>query len=204
MRDAFTETERARSALWSLDAGADRDSWVRHAMSAKAAGLEFEEFHNWSAGASNYTSEAECRSVWTALNLVASPPRACCTAYNRGKHGVSLVKGVDIVVTDLAYIDVSQLSPTHWTVEPVCGWIIWQHGKRKPAGNLFAHTRELKQFFWASQMADYRLGYVRPKSLKPADWKPTGIPCFAKRIFFDLSLGRNSAMREQCLVCGDP
>lgn len=67
MRDAFTETERARSALWSLDPGTDRDTWVRHAMSAKAAGLDFDDFHNWSAGAGNYKGEAECRSVWRSI-----------------------------------------------------------------------------------------------------------------------------------------
>jgi hypothetical protein len=66
-RDQFTELERARSAFWSLDPGTDRDTWVRHAMSAKAAGLDFEEFHNWSAGAGNYRNEAECRSVWNSI-----------------------------------------------------------------------------------------------------------------------------------------
>ena len=66
-RDQFAELERARSALWSLDPGTDRDSWVRHAMSAKAAGIDFEEFHNWSAGAGNYRNEAECRSVWNGI-----------------------------------------------------------------------------------------------------------------------------------------
>lgn len=67
MRDAFHEIERARSALWSLDPGADRETWVRHAMAAKAAGLGFDDFHNWSEGAGNYQSEAECRSVWKSI-----------------------------------------------------------------------------------------------------------------------------------------
>ena len=67
MRDQFTELERARSALLALDAGSDRETWVRHAMSAKAAGIDFEEFHNWSAGAGNYRNEAECRSVWNSI-----------------------------------------------------------------------------------------------------------------------------------------
>lgn len=67
MRDQFTELERARSALWGLDPGSDRDTWVRYAMGAKAAGLDFEEFHNWSAGAGNYRNEAECRSVWSSI-----------------------------------------------------------------------------------------------------------------------------------------
>lgn len=67
MRDQFTETERARSALWSLDPGTDRDNWVRYAMGAKAAGLTFDDFHNWSAEAGNYKNEAECRSVWNSI-----------------------------------------------------------------------------------------------------------------------------------------
>lgn len=67
MRDRFTETERARSAMWSLDAGTDRDTWVRHAMGIKAAGIGFDDFHNWSAQAGNYKNEAECRSVWYSI-----------------------------------------------------------------------------------------------------------------------------------------
>ena len=66
-RDQFTELERARSAFWSLDPGTDRDTWVRYAMSAKAAGIDFEEFNNWSAGAANYKNETECRSVWNSI-----------------------------------------------------------------------------------------------------------------------------------------
>ncbi|MBK7423577.1 MAG: AAA family ATPase [Propionivibrio sp.] len=65
-RDPFTEIARARSALDSLDPSTDRETWVRLAMSAKAAGLDFDDFHNWSAGAGNYKSEAECRSVWNS------------------------------------------------------------------------------------------------------------------------------------------
>jgi hypothetical protein len=66
-RDPVAEIERARSALMFLDAGTDRDTWVKAGMSAKAAGLDFEDFHNWSAGAGNYGSEAECRSVWQSI-----------------------------------------------------------------------------------------------------------------------------------------
>ena len=67
MRDTFTEVERARSALQSLDAGCDRDTWVRHAMGAKSAGLGFEDFLSWSESASNFKNEAECRSVWNSI-----------------------------------------------------------------------------------------------------------------------------------------
>lgn len=67
MRDPIAEIERARSALWHLDAGTDRETWVKHAMGAKAAGLDFDDFHNWSATAGNYRNEAECRSVWQSI-----------------------------------------------------------------------------------------------------------------------------------------
>ena len=66
-RDDFTEIERARSALWSLDAGTDREEWVRHAMGAKAAGLDFDAWHEWSASAGNYKNEADCRGVWQSI-----------------------------------------------------------------------------------------------------------------------------------------
>ena len=47
MRDNFTELERARSPLFHLDPGTDRETWVRIGMGAKAAGLPFEDFDNW-------------------------------------------------------------------------------------------------------------------------------------------------------------
>lgn len=68
MRDQFTELERARSALWSIDPGCTREEWVRIGMGAKAAGLNFDDFHNWSSEAGNYRNEAECRSVWNSIN----------------------------------------------------------------------------------------------------------------------------------------
>ncbi|MBL8423288.1 MAG: AAA family ATPase [Candidatus Accumulibacter phosphatis] len=61
------EIERARSALGSLDAGTDRETWVKIGMASKAAGLSFEDFHDWSATAGNYGSEADCRSVWSSI-----------------------------------------------------------------------------------------------------------------------------------------
>ena len=67
MRDAFAEPERARSALWHLDAGTDRETWVKTGMAAKAAGLDFDTWHEWSATAGNYRNEADCRSVWQSL-----------------------------------------------------------------------------------------------------------------------------------------
>ncbi len=62
------EIERARSALSAIDPGVDRETWVRVSMAAKAAGLDFNVWHDWSASASNYSGEADCRAVWKSLN----------------------------------------------------------------------------------------------------------------------------------------
>ena len=68
MRERFIdEPERARSALWSLDPGCQREEWVKYGMAAKAAGLDFEDFHQWSSEGGNFQGEAECRSVWRSI-----------------------------------------------------------------------------------------------------------------------------------------
>jgi len=61
------EFDRARSALHALDPGAERAAWVRAGMAAKAAGLDFGDFHDWSAGAGNYRNEADARAVWRSI-----------------------------------------------------------------------------------------------------------------------------------------
>lgn len=61
------EFDRARSALHALDPGAERAEWVRAGMAAKAAGLDFEDFHDWSAGAGNYRNEADVSAVWRSI-----------------------------------------------------------------------------------------------------------------------------------------
>lgn len=63
----INETERAADALHHLDAGCARDEWVRAGMAAKSAGLDFDDFHNWSASAGNYAGENECRTVWKSF-----------------------------------------------------------------------------------------------------------------------------------------
>ena len=62
-----SEIDRARDALPFLDAGCDRESWVRAGMSAKSAGLDFDDFNNWSSSAGNYAGENECRTVWKSF-----------------------------------------------------------------------------------------------------------------------------------------
>jgi len=61
------DPERARRALWSLDAGAERAEWVRVGMAAKAAGLQFDDFDQWSATAGNYAGQADCAAVWRSI-----------------------------------------------------------------------------------------------------------------------------------------
>lgn len=66
--DPTHELERARSALWSLDAGVERDEWVRAGMAAKAAGLTLDDFTNWSATAGNFKGPKDCANVWLSIN----------------------------------------------------------------------------------------------------------------------------------------
>ncbi|MEM5316091.1 AAA family ATPase [Paraburkholderia sp. JHI869] len=58
---------RARSALQALDAGCDRETWVRVGMAAKAAGVSEDDFLEWSASAPNYGGERPTRSVWRSI-----------------------------------------------------------------------------------------------------------------------------------------
>ena len=62
------DTERARDALNNIDAGMPRDDWIRVGMAAKSAGLDLDDFNNWSASAGNYKNENECRTVWKSFN----------------------------------------------------------------------------------------------------------------------------------------
>lgn len=62
------DPDRARRALWSLDAGMERKEWVRAGMAAKAAGLNLDDFTAWSETADNFKSAAECASVWRGIN----------------------------------------------------------------------------------------------------------------------------------------
>lgn len=61
------EIARARSALWSIDAGCDRQTWARVGMAAKAAGLTLPDFTDWSSTAGNFGGEADCRTAWKSF-----------------------------------------------------------------------------------------------------------------------------------------
>ncbi|WP_186198161.1 PriCT-2 domain-containing protein [Burkholderia gladioli] len=62
-----SEIDRARSALFHLDAGCDRESWVRIGMAAKSAGLNLADWIDWCASGSNFGGESEARSVWRSF-----------------------------------------------------------------------------------------------------------------------------------------
>lgn len=59
--------ERAHGALNSLDPGTNRDTWMRIAMAAKAAGLTLDDFTEWSRPAPNFGSEQECATLWKSI-----------------------------------------------------------------------------------------------------------------------------------------
>jgi putative DNA primase/helicase len=61
------EPQRAAAALFHLDPSCPREEWVKAGMAAKAAGLSFDEFHEWSASAGNYAGERDCRAVWQSF-----------------------------------------------------------------------------------------------------------------------------------------
>lgn len=54
----MTDTAKAIDALHSIPPDLPRDEWVRVGMAVQAAGLGFDEFDAWSAGAGNYDARA--------------------------------------------------------------------------------------------------------------------------------------------------
>ena len=62
----LADTERARDALHSIPPDLARDDWVKAGMAAQAAGLDFDAFNDWSAGAGNYDAAA-ARDTWRSF-----------------------------------------------------------------------------------------------------------------------------------------
>ncbi|MBK3823964.1 PriCT-2 domain-containing protein [Paraburkholderia aspalathi] len=63
----MSEIDRARSALFHLDAGCDRETWVRIGMAARSAGLDIGEWIDWCSTRANYSGEREARTVWQSF-----------------------------------------------------------------------------------------------------------------------------------------
>lgn len=62
----FDEMEHAHEALLACDPSCPRDEWLRIAMSAKAAGLDFAAFDDWSSGGATY-SQRSSLAVWRSI-----------------------------------------------------------------------------------------------------------------------------------------
>ena len=62
----MADTARAIDALHSIPPDLPRDEWVRVGMAAHAAGLDFDTFDAWSAGAGNYDAAAS-RNTWRSI-----------------------------------------------------------------------------------------------------------------------------------------
>lgn len=60
------DTAKAIDALHSIPPDLPRDEWVKVAMAAHAAGVDFDTFDAWSAGAGNYNAAAS-RDVWRSI-----------------------------------------------------------------------------------------------------------------------------------------
>ena len=57
---------RARDALYAIPPNVNRAEWVRAGMAAHAAGLEMQDFDQWSSSAPSYNAQA-CRSTWRSF-----------------------------------------------------------------------------------------------------------------------------------------
>ncbi len=60
------DTAKAIDALHAIPPDLPRDEWVKVAMGAHAAGVDFDTFDAWSAGAGNYNAAAS-RDVWRSI-----------------------------------------------------------------------------------------------------------------------------------------
>lgn len=60
------DIDRANSALHAIPPDLSRPDWVRAGMAAKAAGLDFEDWNEWSAQAGNYDARA-ARDTWRSF-----------------------------------------------------------------------------------------------------------------------------------------
>ncbi len=80
----MNDIDRAREALFHIDAGSSREDWIRAGMAAKSAGLSFDDFHDWSATAGNYSGVNDCRAVWKSFNDTGAVTEA--TLYGMAKE----------------------------------------------------------------------------------------------------------------------
>lgn len=66
-RDPEREIERLRSMLFFLDPDVPRDEWIRAGMAAKAAGIDADDWHEWSRGGATY-DEQDATDAWDSFD----------------------------------------------------------------------------------------------------------------------------------------
>lgn len=60
-------TDTALSALQSIDAGLDREIWVKIGTAAKIAGISEQDFISWCQTGSNYSNDSDCKAAWKSF-----------------------------------------------------------------------------------------------------------------------------------------
>ncbi len=174
MRDAFAEIERARSALWILDAGTDRDTWVKNAMAAKAAGLDRRRHlarvaPSTPPGCPTTPRAGTRRAVWQILDQRASrrcSARVPCFSRRRGRRVRMLANGESFTW---------QRRPGRPAVAP---------GKKSHAGAPRPKNRAAsgsrprgamwRPHAWAAEQSNMGRGRPDPRSRLPARQSDTG------------------------------
>lgn len=66
MNAHHSDIQRAISALHTIPADCDRDTWIKVGMASKEAGIGFEAFDLWSAQADSYRAK-DCQSAWKSF-----------------------------------------------------------------------------------------------------------------------------------------
>jgi hypothetical protein len=100
--------ESAQSALQHLNPNLPRNEWLKIGLSAKAAGLSFDDFHAWSVSAGNYKDISDCKKVWN------EPPKNITKGYlfkaAQDKGWINTGDGVPTNSTKKPYFD----NPVDW------------------------------------------------------------------------------------------
>lgn len=62
----LNDIDRARAALYAIPPNLPRDQWVKAGMGAHAAGLQVDDFIEWSSPAANFNHQA-CKATWRSF-----------------------------------------------------------------------------------------------------------------------------------------
>lgn len=92
------EIERARSALFFLDASMPREKWVRVGMAAKCAGLPSSDFVEWSKAGSAYKGEKDCENAWQSFKTEGGITEATLFGMARDQGWQDVASGRSIAI----------------------------------------------------------------------------------------------------------